>query len=122
AQPAPAPSGTPPASAPAATAPATAPSDTPTQRTRTRDIFPSLPETEIVRSPDSVPAPPLPPMGLLASSFPAVRDTMSKLPPFFRDTDLNVHFRTFYFNRQKDNGTVSEAWAMGGWIQYASGW
>ena len=123
AQPAPAPSGTPPASAPAGTAPASAPSDTPpAQRTRTREIFPILPETEIVRSPDSVPAPPRPPAGLLETSFPAVGDSMSKLPSFFRDTDLNVHFRTFYFNRQKDNGTASEAWAMGGWIQYASGW
>jgi outer membrane porin, OprD family len=125
AQPPPAPSGTPPASAPAETAPTTAPSDTPpAQRTRTREIFPVLPETEILRSPDTVPPPPLPPVGagLLETSFPAIGDSMSKLPPFFRDTDLNVHFRTFYFNRQKDNGTASEAWAMGGWIQYASGW
>src|SRR5258705_6320113 len=119
----PAPSGTPPASAPAGTEPASARSDPPpAQRTRTREIFPILPETEIVRSPDSVPAPPRPPAGLLETSFPAVGDTMSKLPSFFRDTDLNVHFRTFYFNRQKDNGTASEAWAMCGWIQYVSGW
>ncbi len=47
---------------------------------------------------------------------------MSKLPPFFRDTDLNVRFRSFYFNRQKDDDTASETWAIGGWIQYASGW
>jgi hypothetical protein len=117
AQPAPAPSGTPPASAPAETAPVSAPTDTP----RTRQIFPVLPETEIVRSPDVAPPPP-PAMGLLEANFPAVRDSMSKLPPFFRDTDLNVRFRTFYFNRQKDDDTASEAWAMGGWIQYASGW
>src|SRR4030095_11838836 len=125
AQPPPAPSGTPPASAPAETAPTAAPSDTPpAQRNRTREIFPVLPETEILRSPDTVPPPPLPPVGagLLETSFPAVGDSMSKLPPFFRYTDLTVHFRTFYFTRQKDNGTASEAWAMGGWIQYASGW
>src|SRR5262245_13213282 len=120
AQPPPAPSGTPPASAPSETQPASTTSDIPARRS-TR-VAPVLPETEIVRSPDVPPSPPPPPAGLLESSFPAVQEGMSKLPPFFRDTDLNVHFRTFYFNRQKDDGTASETWAMGGWIQYASGW
>src|SRR5262245_20944048 len=104
----------------AAAQPPPAPSDLPARRS-TR-VAPILPETEIVRSPDVPPSPPPPPAGLLETSFPAVQEGMSKLPPFFRDTDLNVHFRTFYFNRQKDDGTASETWAMGGWIQYASGW
>ncbi len=78
-------------------------------------------ETEIVRSPDSPPPPP-PQMGLLEAGFPELREGMSKLDPFFRDTDLNVRLRTFYFNRQNDNDTASEAWALGGWVQYASGW
>src|SRR5262245_5098715 len=82
---------------------------------------PKLPETEIVRSPDVGP-PPTPQMGVLEAAFPPLRESMAKLPPFFRDTDLNLHLRTFYFNRQNDNDTASEAWAFGGWVQYASGW
>jgi hypothetical protein len=81
----------------------------------------ALPETEIVRSPDVAPPPP-PQTGLLETTFPALREDMSQLPPFLRDTDLNVRLRTFYFNRQNDDDTASEAWALGGWAQYASGW
>lgn len=81
----------------------------------------ALPETEIVRSPDVAPPPP-PQMGLLEIVFPTLREGMSTLPPFLRDTDLNVRFRTFYFNRQNDDDTANEAWAAGGWVQYASGW
>src|SRR5215470_46644 len=112
--------GTPPASAPGPTPPATMPSETPSPRASQR-VAPVLPETEIVRSPDAAPAPPPEPK-LLEAVIPGLQEGMSKLPPFLRDTDLNVHFRTFYFNRQKDDGTASETWAMGGWIQYASGW
>jgi hypothetical protein len=82
---------------------------------------PKLPETEIVRTPDVAARPPAQ-TGVLETTFPEVRRGMSELTPFLRDTDLNVHFRTFYFNRQNDNDTASEAWAMGGWVQYASGW
>jgi hypothetical protein len=78
-------------------------------------------ENEIVRSPDTVVPAPTPP-GLLEAGFPRLQERMSTLPPFLRDTDLNVRLRTFYFNRQNDDGTASEAWAGGGWIQYASGW
>jgi hypothetical protein len=78
-------------------------------------------EDVIVRSPDVAPPPP-PQTGILETAFPEFREDMSKLDPFFRDTDLNVRLRTFYFNRQNDNDTASEAWALGGWIQYASGW
>jgi outer membrane porin, OprD family len=120
AQPAPPPGGTPPTSAPAAAAPASTSSDVPARRSQR--VAPVLPETEIVRSPDVAPTPPPPASGILETSFPAVQEGMSKLPPFFRDTDLNVRFRSFYFNRQKDDDTASETWAMGGWIQYASGW
>jgi hypothetical protein len=87
----------------------------------TRQPSPALPEAEFVRSPDDAPPPP-PQTGLLETGFPTLREGMSKLPPFLRDTDLNVRLRTFYFNRQNDNDTVNEAWAFGGWVQYASGW
>lgn len=81
----------------------------------------ALPEIAIVRSPD-VPPPPPPQTGLLETAFPTLREGMSTLPPFLRDTDLNVRLRTFYFNRQNDDDTASEAWALGGWARYASGW
>ena len=35
----------------------------------------------------------------LRSWFPAMRQEMEDLPPFFRDTKLNLHLRTFYLNR-----------------------
>jgi hypothetical protein len=121
AQPAPAPpGGTQPAPAPSATAPASAPAETP-PRSSSQQNPSALPESEIVRSPDVAPPPP-PQDGLLETAFPPLREGMAKLPPFLRDTDLNVRFRTFYFNRQNDDDTASEAWAMGGWVQYASGW
>jgi outer membrane porin, OprD family len=78
-------------------------------------------EDVTVRSPDSAPQPP-PQTGLLDYLFPKWPEARKTHPPFFRDTDLNVRLRTFYFNRQNDNDTVSEALATGGWIQYASGW
>jgi outer membrane porin, OprD family len=78
-------------------------------------------ESEIVRSPDAAPSPPAQ-EGVLETAFPRLREGMRPLPPFIRDTDLNVRFRTFYFNRQNDDDTASEALATGGWVQYASGW
>jgi outer membrane porin, OprD family len=115
--PAPAPVEPPPAGAPTTSAPPKT-----TARPASSRQNPSvLPESEIVRSPDVAPPPP-PQTGILETGFPRLRDGMAELPPFLRDTDLNVRFRSFYFNRQSDDDTASEAWALGGWIQYASGW
>jgi hypothetical protein len=80
---------------------------------------PAQREDVIVRSPDVAPPPGQP---VLKLAFPKLQEDMSKLPPFFRDTDLNVRLRTFYFHRENDDGTISDAWAAGGWVQYASGW
>ncbi|HEY3065021.1 MAG TPA: OprD family outer membrane porin [Methylomirabilota bacterium] len=66
--------------------------------------------------------PPEPPKDWLGRTFPVIDEQRNKWPAFFRDTDLNVHFRSFYFNRQKSDGSASEAWALGGWLQYQSGW
>jgi hypothetical protein len=82
---------------------------------------PVLEEDITVRSPDAPPPPP-PQTGILELAYPELRDDMNRLDPFFRDTDLNVRLRTFYFNRQNDDDTADEAWAGGGWVQYASGW
>jgi hypothetical protein len=88
---------------------------------RVEEAVPAQRENEIVRSPDTVTLPPLP-EGLLESNFPTLREGLSRLPPFFRDTDLNIRLRTFYFNRQNDDDTAIESLATGGWVQYASGW
>ena len=53
---------------------------------------------------------------------PALRQEMDQLPPFFRDTHLNLHLRTFYLNRTNTSGTAAEALTTGGWIDYQSGW
>ena len=68
-------------------------------------------------------APPPPPQPTpLEALFQPVREMIKPLPPFLGDTDLKVHFRTYYFNRTKPDDTVNEAWAFGGWITYQSGW
>src|SRR5215470_10422677 len=41
--------------------------------------------------------------------------------PFFRDTTLDLHPRTYYYDRDKLNGTINQAWAGGGWLAYHSG-
>jgi hypothetical protein len=105
----------------AAAQPAPAPSTATSQPPAPTEQHPAKQENVFVRSPDVAPPPP-PQSGLLETAFPALREGMSTLSPFFRDTDLNVRFRSFYFNRQNDDDTASEAWALGGWIQYASGW
>ncbi len=67
-------------------------------------------------------APPPPPPTPLEALFLPLKEKISTLPPFLGDTDLKVHFRSYYFNRTKPDDTVNEAWAFGGWISYKSGW
>jgi len=62
---------------------------------------------------------------------------MDSLPPFLRDTHVNLHLRTYYLNRTSTSPlnastnnsegtfttvTVAEALATGGWLEYRSGW
>ena len=69
---------------------------------------------------DAPEPPPSPPLERL---FEPVKEAMKDLPPFLRDTDLKIHFRTYYLNREKSDGaTENEAWAFGGWVSYKSGW
>lgn len=52
-----------------------------------------------------------------------VRDILKDANPFFRDTDLNLHLRTYYRGVQTTTpGKSQEAWAAGGWLEYKSGW
>lgn len=42
--------------------------------------------------------------------------------PFIHDSKFDAQLRTFYFNRDKYDNTRSEAWAIGGWISFQSGY
>jgi outer membrane porin, OprD family len=68
---------------------------------------------------DAPPPPPSPPLERL---FEPLKQMIPGLPPFVGDTDLKIHFRSYYFNREKPDGTNNEAWAFGGWVAYKSGW
>ena len=62
------------------------------------------------------------PVPLLRDRIPALGEAMQTLPPFWRDTSLKLHLRTFYLDRQNSDDTANEAWAVGGWLAYTSGW
>jgi outer membrane porin, OprD family len=66
--------------------------------------------------------PPRPPEPLLRRYFPDLETGLQSLPPFIRDTNLDLYFRTFYFGRANPDDTENEAWAIGGWLEYRSGW
>ena len=69
---------------------------------------------------DAPPPPPAPPIERL---FAPLKEEMKDLPPFFRDTDLKLHFRSYYFDRKNpEGGPYNEAWTFGGWAGYKSGW
>ncbi len=74
------------------------------------------------RADDAPPPPPLP--SPLEALFLPLKERLqaTTLPPFIKDTDLKVNFRSYYFNRINPNDTQNEAWAFGGWIGYRSGW
>ena len=51
-----------------------------------------------------------------------VKDWLEDLPPFLRDTSLEVDFRSQYFRRRLTTGGDQEALAIGGVVRYQSGW
>jgi hypothetical protein len=61
----------------------------------------------------------------LAPAEKKAREAVFRLPddlaPFLRDTSLYLKPRTYYFNRQRDETTDSQAWAAGGALEYRSG-
>jgi outer membrane porin, OprD family len=69
---------------------------------------------------DAPPPPPLPTP--LEKMFLPLKDQFVGLPPFLGDTDVKMHFRSYYYNRTKPDDTKNEAEAFGGWIAYQSGW
>jgi hypothetical protein len=55
--------------------------------------------------------------------FPELEKLLEPLSPFFRDTRLAVNLRSYYFNRNYVNDpSAKEAWALGGSVNYESGW
>ena len=54
--------------------------------------------------------------------FGKISEALDKLPPFFAETQLDARFRTFYLRKDRTIDILSEAWAVGGSLYYASGW
>lgn len=54
--------------------------------------------------------------------FPSLKEKLKDAPPFFRDTKLNLQFRTFYMDEHNGGAPTAEAWAAGGALSYQSGW
>ena len=54
--------------------------------------------------------------------FEGVKVDLQDADPFFRDTDLNLHLRTYYLGKWNTNSTTQQSWAGGGWLEYKSGW
>jgi outer membrane porin, OprD family len=83
-----------------------------------------------LNSPLDIPFLPLAPFPL---AFTALRDRIREslkpeldtLPPFFRDTQVGLNLRMYYFDRENHVAppkSDNEAWALGGSLAYQSGW
>ncbi len=56
------------------------------------------------------------------SRFPRLNRAIASLPPFLRDTDLRFNARTYYWDHWRDDKSQGRAWAIGGALDYRSGW
>src|SRR5713101_1883916 len=61
---------------------------------------------------DAPPPPPL--LSPLEALFLPLKQAMAPLPPFLRDTDFKLHFRSYYLNNMAPNRTVHEAQTFSG--------
>jgi hypothetical protein len=60
---------------------------------------------------------------LLAPEASAATDPQTEFErAFVQDAEVTAHFRTYYLDRNKPDGSDSAAWAAGGWLGYQSGW
>lgn len=50
-----------------------------------------------------------------------LRGTLKNMPPFFRDTTLTLKLRSYYLDQTRADETKSEAWTLGGSLEYRSG-
>jgi hypothetical protein len=55
------------------------------------------------------------------SVFPRLKKRLETAAPFWRDTQLLLHPRLYYFDRDRENANNSEALAYGGRLAYSSG-
>ncbi len=55
------------------------------------------------------------------SVFPRIKKRLETSAPFWRDTQLQLHPRVYYFDRDRENANNSEALAYGGRLAYSSG-
>jgi hypothetical protein len=46
---------------------------------------------------------------------------LKDFPPFIRDSYLILNIRSFYFDRNRGDGDISTAWALGGSLEYETG-
>lgn len=51
-----------------------------------------------------------------------VREELEALPPFFRNTVIKAKVRNYYFHRDNSRIRNFETWAIGGGLEYRSGW
>ena len=56
------------------------------------------------------------------TAFPALKKRLEDAPPFWRDTQLSMQPRVYYFDRHRENLFDSQALAYGGGLVYGSGW
>ncbi len=56
------------------------------------------------------------------SLFPNLKQRLQSAPPFWRDTRLTFLPRMYSLNRPRDGAADIGAWALGGQLQYRSGW
>lgn len=60
---------------------------------------------------------------LMAWETTAASDLQNELEhALMRDAEITTHFRTYYLDRNKPDGSENAAWAIGGWLGYQSGW
>jgi hypothetical protein len=54
--------------------------------------------------------------------FPCLKNALEKQDPFWSETEAVLKARTYFFDRERSDGTQSEAWAFGGMVDVRSGW
>jgi hypothetical protein len=59
----------------------------------------------------------------LACSAPHAQQASASLADALgRDSEVTLHFRTYYFDRLNPGDVTNAAWAIGGWAGYRTGW
>ena len=60
---------------------------------------------------------------LLACAAPRAQPSSASLADALgRDSEVELHFRTYYFDRLNPGDVTNAAWAIGGWAGYRTGW